>query len=110
MVDPITLTEMPVGEVGEIITNGPMVFMGYWRHPEATAAAFVEFEGKQFCQVPRRCLLCGAFVGCSTSLSASRERFDVNLAWRRNSPARRSARKRISLALRSASVLRACLA
>ncbi len=48
VVDPVTLAEMPVGEVGEIITHGPMVFKGYWRHPEATAAAFVEFEGKRF--------------------------------------------------------------
>jgi fatty-acyl-CoA synthase len=23
------------------------VFKGYWRHPDATAAAFIEFEGKQ---------------------------------------------------------------
>ena len=48
VVDPLTLTEMPVGEVGEIITRGPMLFKGYWRHPEATAAAFVEFEGHSF--------------------------------------------------------------
>jgi fatty-acyl-CoA synthase len=25
-----------------------MVFKGYWRHPEATAAAFIEFEGRPF--------------------------------------------------------------
>ncbi len=48
VVDPQTLTEMPVGEVGEIITRGPMLFKGYWRHPEATAEAFVEFEGHSF--------------------------------------------------------------
>jgi fatty-acyl-CoA synthase len=48
VVDPITLTELPPGEIGEIITCGPMVFKGYWRHPEATKAAFVEFEGKTF--------------------------------------------------------------
>jgi fatty-acyl-CoA synthase len=48
VVDPVTLQELPVGEVGEIITRGPMVFQGYWRHPEATRAAFVEFEGKTF--------------------------------------------------------------
>ncbi|HUG21201.1 long-chain fatty acid--CoA ligase [Piscinibacter sp.] len=48
VVDPVTLTELPPGEIGEIITSGPMVFKGYWRHPEATKAAFVEFEGKPF--------------------------------------------------------------
>ena len=48
VVDPLTLQELPAGEVGEIITRGPMVFKGYWKHPEATADAFVEFDGRQF--------------------------------------------------------------
>jgi fatty-acyl-CoA synthase len=48
VVDPATLQELPPGEVGEIVTRGPMVFKGYWRHPEATEAAFVDFEGEKF--------------------------------------------------------------
>ncbi len=48
IVDPGTLAELPVGEVGEIVTHGPMVFEGYWRHPEATKAAFIEIDGKRF--------------------------------------------------------------
>jgi fatty-acyl-CoA synthase len=48
VVDPDTLKEMPIGESGEIIIHGPEVFQGYWKRPDATEAAFVEFEGKRF--------------------------------------------------------------
>ena len=48
VVDPETLQEMPVGEQGEIIMHGPEVFQGYWKRPDATAQAFIEFEGKRF--------------------------------------------------------------
>jgi fatty-acyl-CoA synthase len=48
VVDPETLVELPPGQVGEIITCGPQVFDGYWNNPEATAACFVELEGKRF--------------------------------------------------------------
>ncbi|HEX5686266.1 MAG TPA: long-chain fatty acid--CoA ligase [Ideonella sp.] len=48
VVDPATLLELPVGETGEIITSGPMVFKGYWKHPDATEAAFVEKDGRQY--------------------------------------------------------------
>lgn len=48
VVDPDTHTEMPVGEQGEIWISGPQVFQGYWKRPDATAAAFVEMDGKRF--------------------------------------------------------------
>ena len=48
VVDPVTLLELPPGEVGEIVTHGPMVFKGYWQHPQATRSAFFELDGKTF--------------------------------------------------------------
>lgn len=48
VVDPETLTELPTGQVGEIITSGPQVFGGYWNKPEANAESFVTIEGKRF--------------------------------------------------------------
>ena len=48
IVDPVTLDELPSGQQGEIVTHGPMVFKGYWGHPQATKAAFVEIDGKPF--------------------------------------------------------------
>jgi fatty-acyl-CoA synthase len=48
VVDPETLRELAPGEQGEIIIHGPMVFAGYWKRPEATEAAFIEFDGKRF--------------------------------------------------------------
>jgi fatty-acyl-CoA synthase len=48
VVDPVTFEELPPGQAGEIVVHGPQLFKGYWRHPEATAAAFIDFEGKRF--------------------------------------------------------------
>ncbi len=48
IVDPTTLAPMPIGETGEIVTHGPMVFKGYWRHEQASAAAFIQIDGKRF--------------------------------------------------------------
>ena len=48
IIDPETQAQLPPGEVGEIVTHGPMVFKGYWGHPEATRSAFIEIDGKRF--------------------------------------------------------------
>ena len=48
IIDPQTLAVLPIGETGEIVTHGPMVFKGYWKHPKATEEAFIEIEGKSF--------------------------------------------------------------
>ena len=48
VVDPDTLREMPQGEAGEIIIRGPSVFSGYWKRPDATEAAFIDFDGQRF--------------------------------------------------------------
>jgi len=48
VIDPETLRELPPGEQGEIVIHGPMVFDGYWKRPGATAAAFIELDGKRF--------------------------------------------------------------
>lgn len=48
VVDPESLRELGPLEVGEILVNGPQVFRGYWKQPQATAEAFVELDGKKF--------------------------------------------------------------
>ena len=48
VIDPDTLAEMPQGEAGEIIMNGPQIFSGYWKRPDATKAAFIDIDGKSF--------------------------------------------------------------
>jgi malonyl-CoA/methylmalonyl-CoA synthetase len=42
LVDPETGKDAPAGTVGEVLIKGPNVFPGYWRQPEATAAAFTD--------------------------------------------------------------------
>ena len=39
LVDPETFQDVPVGQTGELLISGPCVCLGYWRNPEATAAA-----------------------------------------------------------------------
>ncbi|HVY06841.1 MAG TPA: long-chain fatty acid--CoA ligase [Burkholderiales bacterium] len=48
IVNPDTLAVLGPRETGEILSRGPQVFRGYWKKPDATAAAFVEIDGKQW--------------------------------------------------------------
>jgi fatty-acyl-CoA synthase len=48
VINPDTLQELGPEEVGEIVSSGPQIFQGYWKNPDATAACFIELDGKRF--------------------------------------------------------------
>ena len=48
IIDPESWRELGAGEVGEIVTRGPQVFLGYWQNPQATQDAFVTLGGRPF--------------------------------------------------------------
>src|SRR3954447_19000107 len=48
IIDPDTRRELGTGAVGEIVSSGPQIFKGYWKNPEATAACFMDIDGKRF--------------------------------------------------------------
>ncbi|MEX1255868.1 MAG: AMP-binding protein [Dehalococcoidia bacterium] len=41
VVDAESLAELPVGETGELLIQGPQVMLGYWKNPDATAASII---------------------------------------------------------------------
>ena len=48
IVAPKTLDRVAPGDVGELLVSGPNVSRGYWERPEATAEAFVDFDGRRW--------------------------------------------------------------
>lgn len=48
VINPDTLKELGPKEVGEIVSSGPQIFLGYWKNPDATAACFIELGSKRF--------------------------------------------------------------
>ncbi|MDX1633956.1 MAG: long-chain fatty acid--CoA ligase [Marinobacter sp.] len=48
IIDVDTLAEKGPGEVGEIVSHGPQVTVGYWKRPAETDAAFIELDGTRF--------------------------------------------------------------
>jgi len=48
IIDPESLRELPVGEMGEIVVHGPQVMLGYWNKPSANAESFIVIDGKRF--------------------------------------------------------------
>jgi fatty-acyl-CoA synthase len=48
VIDPTTLEDLAVGEVGEIAISGPQVMRGYWQRPEADQETFFEREGRRY--------------------------------------------------------------
>jgi len=39
---------LPVGETGELVFKGPVVFAGYWNKPEATKEVFMDVDGEKW--------------------------------------------------------------
>lgn len=48
IVDPETLCELPVGEVGELVTRGAQLMRGYWQNESANQTSFFELDGQTF--------------------------------------------------------------
>ncbi len=48
VLDVESLKELEPHQVGEIVVQGPQLFQGYWKQPEASAQAFLSHDGKRF--------------------------------------------------------------
>jgi fatty-acyl-CoA synthase len=48
IIEPSTGKELGMGEIGEIIVNGPQVMVGYYNREDENRSSFIEIEGKSF--------------------------------------------------------------
>lgn len=48
VVDPATLEELPAGQVGELVTRGAQLMLGYWNNAAADDEAFFMLEGERY--------------------------------------------------------------
>ncbi|MEH7094304.1 long-chain fatty acid--CoA ligase [Neobacillus vireti] len=48
IIEPTTGKELGVGEIGEIIVNGPQVMVGYYNRDDENRSSFIEIDGKMF--------------------------------------------------------------
>jgi fatty-acyl-CoA synthase len=48
IINPDSGRELPQGEVGELVTRGPQVMLGYWRNDTANREAFIELDGQRY--------------------------------------------------------------
>ena len=48
VINPETLEELGPRQVGEIVSSGPQIFLGYWKNPAATEGCFIPLDGKRF--------------------------------------------------------------
>lgn len=48
VIEPSTSSELGVGEVGEIVVNGPQVMVGYYNRDDENRNSFIELDGKKF--------------------------------------------------------------
>lgn len=48
IIEPATGKELGVGEVGEIIVNGPQVMVGYYNRDDENRSSFIDIDGKKF--------------------------------------------------------------
>ncbi|MBM7652934.1 long-chain fatty acid--CoA ligase [Neobacillus cucumis] len=48
VIDPVTEKELGMGEIGEIIVNGPQVMVGYYNRDDENKSSFIDIDGETF--------------------------------------------------------------